>query len=114
VIFLGSKKSVKSRFLGGNKMLKRRFIDIGIIIEDERGYHKIAMQNGDVTFLTFPFKNNSAKVGDKGNVYYESCSSYGMNRFEIDNSVNIDFEKMRHNYKNKWNGELVLSKEVIK
>jgi hypothetical protein len=21
---------------------------------------------------------------------------------------------MRHNYKNKWNGELVLSKEVIK
>ena len=94
-------------------MIESRFVDVGIIIKDDKGYQTIVMQNGNTTDLSFPYRNANAKVGDKGNVYYESCSSYGMHKFEIDNNVNIDFDKMKENYKNRWNGELSLPEASI-
>jgi hypothetical protein len=72
--------------------------------ECERGFYRVITEDGDCSVIHL---SQDDRVGDKGVlIYCSDGASYGLHRFERDNAVAINFNKMKENYLKRWNAEL--------
>jgi len=66
----------------------------------EQGYFRVISEDGRNDCL----RGQNLAVGQVGKlIYYSDGASYGLTKFVPDALVQIDFEKLVHNYNEKWN-----------
>ena len=82
-----------------------RIIENAYVYEKcEQGFYRVINEDGDCNFLRLP---QNYGVGDKGVlVYYSDGVSYGLTKFQKDDTIAIDFNKMKESYLKRWNTEL--------